>query len=559
MYAARFGNQYSQPLLLEKSNDLLVVRTHPGSDPAALAVHQAIADADVLMQVGEHGVQVFKIPETGGSVGERKLALRREPAVRFAGRALVDPLTHASILYTENIFIKFVDDLSQYACEAFLAKEGLKIKAQVGYAKNSYFVSAGEGVGTRVFDQAQTLLDTSQVEYCHPELLRETKPRAIHPNQWHLKKTRVTYEFQIDASANVEAAHALSQGQSVVIAIIDDAIDIDHPDFSDPGKIVAPRNFGRSKSIDNPRPRSRHERHGTPAAGVACANGLHGASGVAPGARLMPIRVTGPLGSQAEANAFAWAADNGADVISCSWGGPEGHWAATADKKHQRVTPLPASTRLAIEYAVRHGRDGKGCNVFFAAGNGNESADNDGYVSHPDVIAVAACNEHSRRCNYSDFGRAIWCCFPSGDIQHPDPGFRSNNHQRPRTRGIWTTDLRGKKGDNTGEDGDLLGNYTDSFSGTSTSCAGAAGVAALILAINPELCHKQLRQILADCCDKIGHPADGKPGQYDEQGRSDYYGHGRLNALKAVRLAQERRPIDDPSCEAPIPAVQQGS
>ena len=40
---------------------------------------------------------------------------------------------------------------------------------------------------------------------------------------------------------------------------------------------------------------------------------------VAPKARLMPIRLASGLGSQAEADAFEWAADHGADVISCRW------------------------------------------------------------------------------------------------------------------------------------------------------------------------------------------------------------------------------------------------
>lgn len=48
---------------------------------------------------------------------------------------------------------------------------------------------------------------------------------------------------------------------------------------------------------------------------------------------------------------------------------------------HNRRAPLPDSTRLAIDYAVTQGRAGKGCVVLFAAGNGNESGDLDGYAS----------------------------------------------------------------------------------------------------------------------------------------------------------------------------------
>lgn len=53
---------------------------------------------------------------------------------------------------------------------------------------------------------------------------------------------------------------------------------------------------------------------GIACAGVACADGSFGASGAAPRARLMPIRLASGLGSQAEADAFIWAAQHGADV-----------------------------------------------------------------------------------------------------------------------------------------------------------------------------------------------------------------------------------------------------
>ncbi len=159
----------------------------------------------------------------------------------------------------------------------------------------------------------------------------------------------------------------------------------------------------------------------------------------------MPIRLASSLGSQHEADAFQWAADHGADVISCSWGPRDGAWFNPDDPLHTAVTPIPASTRLAIDYASTTGRGGKGCVILFAAGNGNESVDNDGYASYPRVIAVAACNDRGVRSIYSDFGRAVWCAFPSNDVAFP-----AANHPAPLTSGIWTTDRRGAQGYNPG-------------------------------------------------------------------------------------------------------------
>src|SRR5437868_15250163 len=83
---------------------------------------------------------------------------------------------------------------------------------------------------------------------------------------------------------------------------------------------------------------------------------------------------------------------------------------------------MGANTRLAIDHVTSSGRGGKGCVVLFAAGNGNESVDNDGYASYPKVIAVAACNDTGKRSVYSDFGNAVWCAFPSNDIEYPPLG-----------------------------------------------------------------------------------------------------------------------------------------
>lgn len=536
MEEVNFGRKHSRSFFLEKNRQLLAVRGEAGRPLAATlcceAACQALADSELLLHVEDADVQVFKLPDQADAT-HCKALLRELPDVRFAGSVLVDPHTQEPVLYTENIFLKFIDQLTPTQCLVILDALNLRIKQQVPYATNAFFVHHPHCRGTQVCSFALQLLDREDVEYCHPEILRQGQRRAIHDNQWHLKKTTVTYQVEIDASASVEAAHALAQGEGVVIAIIDDAFDIDHPEFAGPGKIIGAQNFDRRNAARGPRPKNALERHGTAAAGVACANGEVGASGVAPRASLMPLKLTRPLGAKAEADAFFWAAEQGADIISCSWGPAEGHWADSTDPRHTQVFALAASTRLAIEYAATKGRSGKGCVIFFGAGNGNESLDNDGYASHPMVIAVGACNDQSRRSAYSDYGKALWCCFPSGDQPHPDPKFKPAT-SNPQTRGIRTTDLSGKFVD------PISPAYTESFSGTSSACPGAAGVAALILSANPALDRESVRQILAQCCDKIGHADDGPPGQYDQAGHSHYYGHGRLNALRAVQIARAR-------------------
>ena len=390
---------------------------------------------------------------------------------------------------------------------------------QPKFSPNSYFVSAEEGIGMGVFDMSEQLLQMPEVELCHPELVTARSEKTIHPMQWHLKATTI-FGIDVNAHANVANAQTITRGKGVVIAIIDDGFDIDHPEFNRPGKIVAAKDV--TKNSSDPRPKQWYERHGTACAGVACADGIQ-APGVAPEANLMPIRMASALGSFNEAQAFIWAADNGADVISCSWGPKDGNWANPADPLHTTLSPLPDSTRLAMEYAATKGRNGKGCIICFAAGNGREEVKYDGYASSVHVIAVAASNDRGKRSVYSDYGDAVWCCFPSGD-----QGASQFNQPAPLTSGIYTTDRVGGVGYSSLD-------YTDTFSGTSSATPGIAGICALVLSVNPDLTRSQVRELLRQSCEQI----DTKDGKYNTNGHSPCYGYGRADALKAVELAQK--------------------
>lgn len=558
MVQVQYGGKQGQPQQYEISPDCVVVRSHDRSPilrqntyeatPMTPETLEVLSQFEIVSRFPDAGVEVLcaKAPQSDENLRDTaRAALKAEPNIQFAGRVLVDPIANQPVVYTENLFVKFEDDEDAATCEAILQRYGLTIKRQLDYAANAYFVSAPEGTGLAVFDIAAQLLQEEAVEFCHPELVSELRKRKVFPQQWHLKPTTIGGQL-VDASANVEPAWELSTGNGVTIAIIDDGVDLEHEEFRSANKIVAPRDVTRQS--DNPRP-VQSDNHGTACAGVACANGNFGASGVAPSARLMPIRFVSALGSQAEADAFVWAARNGADVISCSWGPPDGRWFDPNDPLHNQVVPLPDSTRLAIDFAINNGRNGKGCVILFAAGNGNESVDNDGYASYRNVIAVAACNDKNQRSAYSDFGRAVWCSFPSSD-------------GRPSlTPGIWTTDRSGRAGYNSGTalQGDVAGNYTNSFGGTSSACPGAAGVVALVLGRNPNLRWDQVREILRQACDRI----DPANGNYDATGRSPLYGYGRLNARKAVELAAPPQPnparVYQVVQDVPIPDLGQAS
>lgn len=322
--------------------------------------------------------------------------------------------------------------------------------------------------------------------------------------------------------AVIEAWDHTRGHDSVIVAVIDDGFELDHPEIGTEDRIVAPLNV--MAGTPDPEPtQGADEWHGTSVLGLICAghNG-HGACGVAPLCRFIPIKLEALSDDEAEARAFDHAVEYGAAVINCSWG--------PYDDYSRKPWPMPRLVALAIEHAYRNDV----C-VVFAAGNGNEAVATDGYASHPLVIAVAASTDQNRRAYYSDFGEAIWVCVPSSGGK----------------RDIVTTDLS-EGGDNP------LGNFSSGFGGTSSAAPFVSGVIALMQSAyvrkhgpGHRLSVDQVKAILCDTAEKID--GQGQPFldywdrkkisvKYDSHGHSLAYGYGLVNAARAVRKAVEIPP-----------------
>lgn len=538
MYNVKFGGKKGKTIHLVESPDLVAIRTEGNQKlediELTLRSRGLMKGNTEVVAFPEAGITVRRMADDNAAHGlesaasptahrdEARASLKQETDICFAGRVLQDAESGEVMLYTENFFVKFNDKVNEADCLALLKRFNLKVKSKLVFATNAYFAEAEVGTGLAVFAIAEEILKEKSVEYCHPELIQERRFKSPpHPLQWHLAKTKIKGKV-VDNHVNIEKAWAITRGKGITVAVIDDGVDINHPEFS--GRIVHP--FDATENNEDPRPKADDDSHGTSCAGMACAAGLkNGASGTAPEANLMPIRLRSGLGSMSEANAFVWAADHGADVISCSWGPADGDWWKADDPLHTRVVVLPDSTRLAMKYALTKGRKGLGCVILFAAGNGNEVVDIDGYCSFAGVISVAACNDSGKRSVYSDFGKAIWVSFPSSDFPH-----EASEHPAPISEGLRTTDRLGKPGYETGD-------YTNSFGGTSGACPGMAGVVALILAVNPTLSQKKVKQLIRRACFRI----DEAGGKYDAKKHSIYYGYGRIDAEKAVIKAKKAK------------------
>ena len=161
-------------------------------------------------------------------------------------------------------------------------------------------------------------------------------------------------------------AWATSTGANQIISIVDTGVDLSHPDLD--GKLVAGATFAGCPNAscgngdwDTGKDAGAPHPHGTHVAGIAAAetnNGI-GIAGVAPDAKIMPVKVLGEEGGSFEeiAAGIRWSVDHGADVINMSLGALPGVQAL-------EITGLIKDTRDAIAYA-----NNKGVVVVVAAGN----------------------------------------------------------------------------------------------------------------------------------------------------------------------------------------------
>ena len=439
-----------------------------------------------------------------------------------------------------RVFVK-IDGVSNVQdAEKWCKKNGLTLIKEFKYAPNWYLAETNENPAKKSVELVEKKI-TSQAE---PSFFVKFEERTYIPNdplfsnQWHLYNDGTNPNVSGSDSTHVaEAWDVLRQikgelgGSTVKLAIIDDGFDSTHEDFQ--GRFLPGHDFADGDDYPDPNQSGMNpDMHGTSVAGVAGGstdNGV-GIAGACPNCQLIPIRMnmsTYSLDSSA-IECFEWAQNAGADIISNSWG--------PADGTGQMVD-MNQTLKDLVANITTTGRNGLGTIILFAAGNGGESIETDGYASNPNVFAIGASNASGMRSSYSDFGNSLDFMASSCDQDMTGGDAWSGGGI---TDGIWTTDNMGGGGYNSGNmnDGDALGNYTNSFGGTSSACPLAAGITGLVLFANPSLSKNDVYEIFKTTSDKIGMDA------YDANGFNMNYGYGRINACRAVKKALEMAGTD---------------
>jgi len=355
-----------------------------------------------------------------------------------------------------------------------------------------------------VIDAANLFFEMGLFECAEPEFLCQnllTPSDEYFSEQWGLKNTgQFCNASGIDIRA--EDAWSLTKGAtSIRIAIFDQGIKVDHPDLED-------NIYGTGYDATTSRsPAQLRNFHGTLCAGVVGArqNNFIGISGVAPNSKLISISSEIETDTpQQMANGFNWACGK-ADVISCSWG-----------------SSVPSGIiDNAITNILSQGRNGKGTVVVFAAGNDNNTNIMYPGKNNPDILVVGGiAPDGERKSRTSCDNEVSWPGSSYGaqlDIVAPGAHIRTTT---------WT------------------GDYT-SIGGTSLACPHVAGVAALVLSVNPNLTGQQVRDIIESTAQKTRtdlytySPTSGRTnGTWNNE-----MGYGLVDAHAAVLAAQATLPL----------------
>lgn len=282
-------------------------------------------------------------------------------------------------------------------------------------------------------------------------------------SQWFLNKIKAFEAWDVNPGST-----------SVVVAVVDNAIQTNHPDLQ--ANMLAGIDLGNSDN--NPNPPNATFSHGTHVAGIVGAvsnNNIGIASAGNNRVKILPIKATpdeaDPRGIYYGFDGIVWAANNGADIISLSWGG----------------IGYSATEQEVIDYVYNKG-------VVVVAAAGNEDSSTESYpAAYKHVISVASLDDTDQRSSFSNYGSWV-------DIAAPG-------------RNIFST---------------YPFNTYQSLNGTSMATPLVSSALGYIWSCFPSLTPDQLESLLINTADNLDMLNPNYKG---------LLGSGRVNLLKAISCA----------------------
>ncbi len=371
-------------------------------------------------------------------------------------------------------------------------ESGQDIKQIVSAYNNINLIEIAEPVYKRKHINNVELLENRIEEEIEDKVLLQGTWTPNDPrftNQWHYHNTGQnsgTAGADIDL---IRAWHIEKGNSAVIVAIVDDGIQYNHPDISaNMWPNIGPDGTGTVPG-----------NHGTHVAGTVAAvsnnsigvSGIAGGSGSGNGVRLMSVDTFNGSLSHSDLLIYTYQADNGVAISQNSWG-------------FVNADVFPANTKAGIDYFNTHGGGSvlNGGLVIFAAGNENSSG-NWYPARYEGVMAVAATNNQDRKASYSNYGSWVEISAPGGETSSVT------------ARGVLST---------------VANNGYAYYQGTSMACPHVTGVAALMVSHAPgQYTATEIRNMLKSSADNHYGVNPSYTGQL---------GSGRLNAYQALLSVQ---------------------
>ncbi|KAK1176048.1 proprotein convertase subtilisin/kexin type 5-like [Acipenser oxyrinchus oxyrinchus] len=429
-------------------------------------------------------------------------------------------------MYTNHWAVR-ISGASQDA-DRIADKYGYRNMGQIGDLKDYYHFfhrrtikrSTLSSRGTHNFISMEPEVEWVEQQVVKRRIKRDYKASPPQPmyfndpkwtSMWYIHCNDDTHNCQSDMNI-VGAWKRGYTGKNVVVTILDDGIERNHPDLIE--------NYDSQASFDvnandyDPMPRydaSNENKHGTRCAGevAASANNSHCTVGIAYNAKIGGVRMLdGDVTDMVEAKSLSLQPQH-IDIYSASWG---------PDDDGKTVDGPASLARQAFENGIRLGRKGRGSIFVWASGNGGRSRDHcscDGYTNSIYTISISSTAESGKKPWYlEECSSTLTTTYSSGESYD---------------RKIITTDLRQR--------------CTDSHTGTSASAPMAAGIIALALEANPFLTWRDVQHIIVRTS-SAGHLSapDWKTNAAGYK-VSHLYGFGLMDAEAMVKEAERWKAV----------------
>jgi hypothetical protein len=395
------------------------------------------------------------------------------------GLALVEPLSaQASVFLTETLHVKPIQTLDA------LGWMIVEIPTHCTFAEFKIRCMA-----------SGLIKDVHRDEIVQGYSMQTNDP--MYGTSWHIQQAN---DADIDAP---EGWSLLGGNNSTKSIAIIEGVGFDTLNTDLAGRFID--RYNATNNSSNVYSNTTNEKHGTATSGIPCAiaNNAISAAGIGYNKlKVQAIRIgynVNASGNFTSTSVMQAAAINRAMAQSTT----------VAISMSISFSTFQSAMQSAITNARIQGRSNKGIPVFASSGNSGLSTWTNYPASYAGVIAVGATTSTDQRASFSNFGAGVTLCAPGSSIA--------------------TTDITGTNGYSAGDN-----TY---FSGTSAACPVAATVGALMVVLNDQITESQIKQYMAQSCDKVGGYSYGSSSTNSYSTWSNELGYGRVNLYNALLLA----------------------